>query len=220
MSCYYAVIDLEMCIVPEAFRTKEFNHTHEIIQIGAVLLDEQYQYIDRFSLYVCPTMGRIDSFIENLTGITEDDIKDAMELPEALDAFVEWLPKNAEVYGVSWSTSDSHQLKYEMEGKNIDNPTIKTMVLERWIDAQKLFGKIIKKRKSMSLEQALILSDIEVEGTAHDGLADAINTAKLFTKMKTEPEFKVNKFYEEAQKEEPNHLAVSIGDLLKNIHVE
>ena len=38
----YVVIDLEMCKVPKSLRTPEFPWCQETIQIGAVLLDEDF----------------------------------------------------------------------------------------------------------------------------------------------------------------------------------
>ncbi len=39
----YLVIDLEMCKVPKDYRNKNYKYASEIIQIGAVLLDERYR---------------------------------------------------------------------------------------------------------------------------------------------------------------------------------
>ena len=41
----YLVLDLEMCGVAKHYRTDKFHYATEIIQIGAVLLDEEYQRI-------------------------------------------------------------------------------------------------------------------------------------------------------------------------------
>ena len=43
MSCY-AVLDLEMCKIPDDKMPEHFDLEQEIIQIGAVLLDENYEY--------------------------------------------------------------------------------------------------------------------------------------------------------------------------------
>ena len=37
----YLVIDLEMCKVPKNYRGKNYKYASEIIQVGAVLLDEE-----------------------------------------------------------------------------------------------------------------------------------------------------------------------------------
>ena len=61
----YVVIDLEFCKVPGSKR-KAFNVKQEIIQIGAVLLNSEYEIVDQFSSYVKPAYGHIDPFIQNL----------------------------------------------------------------------------------------------------------------------------------------------------------
>lgn len=66
----YVVYDLEMCKVPKGEKREEFGSRQELIQIGAVLLDEEFKTIDTFMTYVAPRFGFVDSFIEKLTGIT------------------------------------------------------------------------------------------------------------------------------------------------------
>ena len=63
----YVVIDLEMCKVPKQYQSK-YNYSKEIIEIGAVLLDQEYQVIGTQKQFVCPEHGVVDRFISNLTG--------------------------------------------------------------------------------------------------------------------------------------------------------
>ena len=70
----YLVIDLEMCKVPKDYRNKNYKYASEIIQIGAVLLDERYRRRDEICLYVHPEHGVIDNFIANMTGIKNRQI--------------------------------------------------------------------------------------------------------------------------------------------------
>lgn len=65
----YLVIDLEMCKVPRDYRSKRYKYANETIQIGAVLLDEEFKRIGTLSQFVHPEHGVINYFIENLTGI-------------------------------------------------------------------------------------------------------------------------------------------------------
>lgn len=88
----YAVVDLEMCQVPKSLRTKEYRWSRETIQIGAVLLDENYSVKKKFSTFVRPEYGRMDSFIEHLTGITKENVYTAKSFTEAMAAFLRWLP--------------------------------------------------------------------------------------------------------------------------------
>ena len=62
---YYVVVDLEMCRVPAKMR-KEYRYRHEIIQIGAALMDENLNVVDKFSEYVKPQYGYLDDFISKL----------------------------------------------------------------------------------------------------------------------------------------------------------
>ena len=41
----YLVIDLEMCKVPKHYRNNKYKCANEIIQVVAVLLDEEYEII-------------------------------------------------------------------------------------------------------------------------------------------------------------------------------
>ena len=52
----YVVIDLEMCNVPGTMR-KQYGWRQEIIQIGAVLLDEDLNIVSKFNRYVRPQYG-------------------------------------------------------------------------------------------------------------------------------------------------------------------
>ena len=44
----YVVYDLEMCKVPKGTKREEFGSRQELIQIGAVMLDEEYKTVDTF----------------------------------------------------------------------------------------------------------------------------------------------------------------------------
>ncbi len=48
----YLVIDLEMCKVPRDYRSKGFIYANETIQIGAVLLDEEFKRIGTLSQFL------------------------------------------------------------------------------------------------------------------------------------------------------------------------
>ena len=93
------------------------------------------------------------------------------------------------------------------------------MILEQWIDSQKMFDDRLELRDALSLNNALIYANITEEGRAHNGLADAVNTAKLFRKMMTEPELILNSYYIEARKEEVEHLSYSLGELFCESHI-
>lgn len=210
----YAVIDLEMCEVPKGV-SSTYQARKEIIQIGAVLLDEELNVKDKFSTYVKPHFGWIDSFIKGLTGISYELVKEAPEIKEGVTRFLEWLP-DEEVSIVSWSMTDKNQLEKELALKNLSFEKL-DILYETWLDCQELFGKKVDAVRKYSLKEALIITDICGDEREHDGLADAINTAILFAKIQS-GQLTFNRYYEVAmcgEKEET--LSVSLGELFKNL---
>lgn len=215
---HYVVLDLEMCMVPKTASCSGYGKANETIQIGAVLLDESFQVINSFDSYVKPEFGRLTYFVHNLTGITQSDLADAAPFAEVLERFVSWIPEG-DVEMVSWSLTDKSQLVSEMHGKRIVNARLKEL-FEHWTDSQELFAQRIGEKRSRSLEEALNLCDVQVNGRAHDGYFDAYNTALLFKKLMTEKELKLNQYYIESKKEETTHLSCTLGDMLKGFDFE
>ncbi len=212
----YVMIDLEMCNVPKGIRN--FDYKKEIIEIGAVLMDENYEITDSFCSFVKPEYGWVDSFIEKLTGIHQKDLIEAPGLRDAIKDLVEWLPAESIVF-ISWSRNDEKQLHTEMMLKDICNYRFEYL-MENWIDCQPMFATKMGNRRLYKLSEALIAADIKTEGREHDGLADAYNTALLYRKMILEPEFKLNPYYEVAHADEDaNTLVYTVGDMFASINI-
>ena len=191
MGCF-AVMDMEMCNVPRDKRCEAYWWKNEIIQIGAVLMNEDYEIVDEFMTYVAPEFGEIDDFIEHLTGISPKDVEGAPCAAEALAAFTAWLPADAEV--VSWSESDPIQIERELYAKEIDLPKLDDY-LDNWLDCQAMFGERMLSRKNYKLSEALNIAGISFESGEHDALVDARNTAMLFAKLEREGELQLASAY-------------------------
>ena len=182
-----------MCKVPKGESRKAFQHGSELIQIGAVVLDESYRIKDTFMTYVAPQYGRIDSFIQRLTGITPKHTENAPSTEDALRAFVNWLPDDARL--VAWSDSDRSQIEHEILGKSINIPKLDTyMEDDRWIDCQRAFSDRIDTGKIYRLSEALVIANIDYDDGAHDALVDAVNTARLFEKIQNRKEFTLSPY--------------------------
>ncbi len=67
------------------------NLDGEIIQIGAVKLNEKLEEIDDFDVKVKPVFyPKMNKEVEKLTGITDDDLKDCPGFEDAVKRFREW----------------------------------------------------------------------------------------------------------------------------------
>lgn len=210
----YVVLDLEMCNVPKGMRSY-FRRANEIIQIGAVRVNSSYEIVDKFDMYVKPEFGKLDTTISALTGIRYDDLKGAKGIKEVMKEFINWIG-NDEVMMVSWSDTDYHQIKRECELKNIVSDDL-DRILSNWNDCQKTFCERLDKSRLVSLEEALISTGIQTEGSAHNGYYDAYNTALLFVKMEKEQIITFDPVYEKAKNGEIEHLSFSLGDLFGSL---
>ena len=189
----YVIVDLEMCRVNKKQKKETgYKYGSELIQIGAVELDEEYKVSREFSTYVKPKYGEIDGFIERLTGITNKDTSKAPSAEDAIRSFVEWLPEGA--VPVSWSDSDKNQIKHETECKNIEIEGLDEYV-ESWLDCQRMFSEKLNSPKTYNLTEALNISGVMYTEGIHNALVDAYNTALLFAKMQTEPKLKLSAYY-------------------------
>ena len=214
----HLVIDLEMCKVPRYCRSKNYKYALETIQIGAVLLDEDFKQIGTLTQYVHPDYGTIDYFIENLTGISSCNVKNAPRIQEALMHLVDWLgAREYKIY--AWSKSDYDQLRHEFRAKGINNSKLAAfMDPDRWIDYQDVFVKRYDFSRAIGLEEALNRAEIEAEGRFHDGLDDAINTGKLIEKLENDPNYQLNGYNVPQLTSEA--LGYSLGSLFAGIKLE
>jgi inhibitor of KinA sporulation pathway (predicted exonuclease) len=188
----YVVIDLEMCNTYKSIMNSKTNYKQELIQIGAVSLDENYDVIDSFATYVSPKFGTVDGYIKQLTGISKEDTKNAPSSKDALESFVSWLPEDAKI--VTWSRNDEKQIKNELQRKNFDIPELRE-TFGTWTDCQQMFGNKLNTNKKYKLSEALSIADICYDDGAHDALIDARNTARLFAKIQSEEELKLSPYF-------------------------
>ena len=82
----HIVVDLEMNKVGKEYRN--LGCTMETIEIGAIMLDENFQEISSFRTYVKLEYNtRITSIVRDLTGITYDMVINAPKFDEAIKMF-------------------------------------------------------------------------------------------------------------------------------------
>lgn len=205
----YLIIDLEMCKLGSKEKRKLKGLATEIIQIGAVIVDDKLSITDTFNTYVKPEFGEIDEYIENLTGITSKDTENAPKLMQAVQQFASWMG-NRSVVMMSWSDTDYYQLMKEMKVKNIKFSKIDNLFAE-WIDLQRTFDEMLDIKNQTSLDNALRITSLKLMGKAHNGLTDAYNTARLFIKLQTQKIFEMKLHVIAKESATVEHLEYSMG---------
>ncbi len=154
------------------------NLTGEVIEIGAVKLDDDFQLVDELKLYIRPRYyQKLHRKIASLTHIREKDLLEkGLPFPEAFRAFQAFCGEDCTY--MTWSTTDLPMLVDNMLLYGID-----ARELPLFCDLQRVFGReIMRQERRHSLEEAMEVLGI-TGGTAHDALNDAKNTALVCAKM-------------------------------------
>lgn len=180
----YIFVDFEMNPAVKSNLPEGAQCGYEIIEIGAVMLDEDYKEIDSYKSYVKPMYNNaIGRKYKELTGIDSNMIAGVHTFERAYKKFMDWFGSNDyEIY--AWSSSDSIQVKKEMQTKNFTFDENVEYMFSHWFDFQKMFDEIAGSDQQLSLEKALNICGISFDGKKHDALNDARNTSRLFAESK------------------------------------
>lgn len=206
----HVVVDLEMNPVSREFREVRRKLNEEVIEIGAVRLDENFQQEAEFQCYVKPEYGPIKKHITSLTGITQAMVADKKTYAACFQDFVDWVgEEETKIY--SWSMSDIKQLRSECCYKLPDFDI--EWLNARWVDLQQEFDDRLGLHNSLALKHALGAMDHKFEGTQHTALADAINTSAILTLMQDDAKFKETMKPVLEILQPKDDLSSSIGDL-------
>ncbi|MCL2604680.1 MAG: exonuclease domain-containing protein [Defluviitaleaceae bacterium] len=173
----YIIYDLEATCDDKSINPR---YPHEIIEIGAVRLNETAQLLDSFQTFIKPTTAPIlTDFCKNLTGIRQGDVDNAPFFAHAICDFEQWITiRDADTMLISWGYYDKTQLLEECENNHYNGIIVDLLANHRSIkhDFAKLPGK-----KRCGMKKALEILGIPLTGTHHRGLDDAKNIAKIFT---------------------------------------
>ncbi len=145
----------------------------EIIQIGAVKLDENYHLIDTFKIMVAPKYYRkMHKKVSELTRITTDDLRYGFPFKTAFKHFSQWCGDDFSF--LTWGPDDIRILR-----ENMCIHKMKTEWIPNVYNLQIIFdNQLTKTNHQISLKNALeYVGEPALE--AHDALNDARNTASL-----------------------------------------
>lgn len=212
----YIFVDFEMETIDRCFKVERKLSRMEIIEIGAVMLNDDYEEIGSFKRYVKPEyIARISNKITDLTGITDDMLKGKNHSSREILEFAEWCVSMGEDFKVfAWSESDLKQLTGEINLKQIPMTDSLDKIINNWGDLQLEFDTSLYSGRQTSLTNALSSLGIAFEGQAHDALDDARNTARLFVEMSTSEDYKSDvEYIKSCIYDENRGSGVTLGDL-------
>ncbi|MCI8505750.1 MAG: exonuclease domain-containing protein [Lachnospiraceae bacterium] len=176
----YIVLDLEWNQSPRGKAGERFGLPFEIIEIGAVKLDERRAVCSSFHEMIRPTVYRQLHY--KTKEILQMDMKElslARGFKEVIQDFFEWCGKDYVM--CTWGSMDLTELQRNLKYFRVKNPLKKPLL---YYDVQKLFSLLYEDGKSRrSLKDAVEHLEIEEDIPFHRALDDTLYTAKIMEKM-------------------------------------
>lgn len=153
----------------------------EIIQIGAVKLDENGKICDKFEIKIAPRQYTVLQYmVKKVTGLTQNDLKHGKKLSEAINVFRTWC--GSDFIFLTWGPNDIPMLK-----DNLRFFGLSTGWLPRCFNAQCFFNQQTEnKGRQYSIDYAMEYFSIEADRERHDALNDAYYTGKILEKLDIE----------------------------------
>lgn len=175
----YIVFDLEFNMF---FKFKEGDTANselknEIIQIGAVKLNEGLETVSSFEKIIKPVVyRRISPYVRKKTNINTGRVRQGIPFVKAIESFCTWMGNDSVL--CSWGHDDILGLRANCLFFGTD-----TLSFDKFIDIQHLYMKYRDFSQQPSLENAVEDLGIKVNAPFHDALSDAFYTVDVFRKV-------------------------------------
>ncbi len=176
---HYIIMDLEW---NNTYGRRINGFINEIIEIGAVKLDEALNVIDTFSCFVRVQIGKkLRGSVKRLTNITNEDLNSGTQFTQLFAEFRRWVGPE-EPLMLTWGDGDIRVL---IDNYRYLNGIEIIPFLSSYADLQKLFQNVYKtpSSKQIGLLCAAQLAGVDCEKYAsHRGLDDSMISAEIFIK--------------------------------------
>ena len=180
----YIVFDLEWNQSSEGKSSSIEHFPFEIIEIGAVKLDESFQMVSEFHKLITPQVyTRLHHVISEVTHMDMRELRrDGQLFPQVAEEFLEWCGED--YIFCTWGSMDLTELQRNMEYHQVENPFEKPLL---YYDLQKLYalwkGDGQAGREKPSLDRAVEELDLMEDRPFHRALDDAYYTGRVLQAM-------------------------------------
>ena len=184
----YIILDLEW---DSAYSARHKRFINQILQIGAVRLDGNFNITDTFEQTVRSSVSKkVSGRFAALTGITTEKMRDGIPFDEAVDRYNEWAGKDTVT--MTWSDSDLYSIK---ENEECLLSGGRRFAVEKYLDLQKFVQGELKKagyedKNQISLSAAAQLLGVDTEGLElHTAKDDSLLCVALLKKCYNKESF-------------------------------
>lgn len=175
----YVIFDLEW---NNAYSYKTHTGMNEIIEIGALKLDEDLRIVDSFKQLIRPRLSKkLSGRFKDLTHITAEEIKEnGVDFDEAFRDFARWSDYKNSIF-MSWSDSDLYVL---ISNYRFFKHVTTIPFIEKYADVQKYCMRFMTNREGnnqVGLAHCAEYFQISVEeDNLHRALEDCYVASKCF----------------------------------------
>lgn len=175
----YIIMDLEW---NNSYMKSAEKFINEIIEIGAVKLDENLNTVSTFSELIKPVVSKkLRSRIKNLTHITNEDVRHGLPFSQVIKEFADWVGEDALI--MTWGDTDIRTLqtnfKYFLNTKTIE-------FITKYADLQKFCQCFINMENIQQAGLSYAAGCLEIDPEKyphHRALDDSLLSAECFKKV-------------------------------------
>ena len=176
----YIVLDLEwnqpLSYNSSAYKSVGGKLLFEMIQIGAIRMNERLEITDSFNQLIQPThYVKLHPRIRRITGITQEQLCDAPQFVEAAERFHAWCGEDSAI--LTWGCDDISVLQQNLDFFKYSAP------FPPMYDLQRLYGELVgdtKNRAGLKSAMEHFAIEPEEDHPFHNALNDAYYTSLVF----------------------------------------
>ncbi len=178
----YIVLDLEWNQSPNGKASENSKLPFEIVEIGAVKLDENRNKVDEYHQYIAPAVYHELHYItQGILGISMRELRNGKKFALAAPEFFSWCGEPGSFMFCTWGSMDLTELQrncaFHEIGYQFDYPLV-------YADLQKMFSLCYSDGKTRSsLEDATEQMELPKDVSFHSAMNDAVYTAKIMERM-------------------------------------
>ena len=176
---HYIIMDLEWNY---AYAHKLKGFINEIIEIGAVKLNEELEIVDTFSSFIKVQIGKkLKGKVKRITNITAQDLESGKPFTQALAEFRHWVGEG-DCLTFTWVDGDIRVL---FDNYKYLNGISFIPFLKKYADLQAFFHKAHKLPTTTQIGLSTAAEKLEIDVSAfdiHRALGDSLLSAEIFSK--------------------------------------
>lgn len=176
----YIILDLEWNQSARGKKYEKKDIPFEIIQMGAVKLNEQGETLETFNCVIRPVVyKKLHSAVKEVVALSDQELKTGVSFSEAFMQLMRFCGN--EYIFCTWGSQDLWQLQQNMQYYKIENAFPKVM---KYYDVQKLFSIVFEDGKlRRTVEHGVDVLEIEKDLLFHSAINDALYVAEIFRKL-------------------------------------